>query len=386
MTLTAEQYAKTMEGTEDAVELPVNENTPPPADPPATPPADPPADPETPPADDTNTPPPADAPPAQALLNLDEELLRISNGEIKSKDEIAAILERAKGYNELETRVKTFEQQNAELKAKTEENPFANDYIKKLNDLTKGGANESQIQAFNLLNRIPSLDALSPMEASSLELQIKHGLTPEEAKTYIYDKYGINAENPDAPLDKSAEIALKVDSTNSREFLKTHLATVSTVPENPAEKMQVLQEQQNQQRIQQIQPIAQNVMNEIVTNAFKGISINGKDGDQAIKIDLPISAENTAAINEAVTRYVTTFDVQPNEEGKKQIADFVKNSMWIQNGEKWLIEAANKRELQVRAEYNNPTGKIDRGTDNPDVGKTSEQKRIDGIAAAVLDY
>jgi len=143
-------------------------------------------------------------------------------------------------------------------------------------------------------------------------------------------------------------------------------------------------EQQNAQRIAQVEPIAKNVATEVLALAFKGFSINGQEGDKAVKIDLPISDEQKIALTNATLDYVRNFDIKPNEDGKAKIAAFIKNSAWIQNGEKWVIEAANQRELQVRASYDNPsTGNPDRGKNNPNVATTSQEKRAANIRSTL---
>jgi hypothetical protein len=315
-------------------------------------------------------------------------LVRITNGEVKTKDDLAVILERAKSATDFENRYKTYEQENADLKSKVEANPFANDYTKKLNDLYRGGASETQIQAFTMLNKVSNLDELSPMEARSLALQVKHGLSPDEANRYLNKEYGVDVSDPNSKLDPDEAIRLKIDSASDKDFLKTHKAEVSTVPVDNSAQQQELLQQQNEQRIQRIQPIAKNVVNDMVSTGFKGISINGKEGNDAIKIDLPMMDSNKSALQDAVDGYVKNYDIQPNEQGIKAIQDYAKNVAWIQNGERWLIEAASLREKQVRAEYHNPSsGNIPRGINNPETGKTSQQQKEDNIRKAVLgDY
>ena len=380
---TEEQVIATLAGTADEVNS-VGQNIP--AD--VTPPPAVASQEDTPPPAN-NEPPKEETPPpatAQPAFNLDEELVRSTGGAVKSKDELVALAERANKATEFETRAQQLERERDELKAKTEVNPFANDYINKLNALYKAGANESQIQAFTMLNKVPDLNTLSPLQASSLALQVKHGLSESDANIYLSNKYGVDVNDPEAQLDPTAAIQLKIDSAADRDFLNTQKAVVSAPPANESERQQQQFEAQNLQRLQQVEPMAKQVTSDVIANAFKAFSINGKDGDAAVKIDLPIAPENVAALNEAVNNYIKNYDIQPNDDGKKKVESFVTNSMWIQNGKQWVIEAANQREKMVRAEYNNPTGNPPRGEDNPDKGKTQAQTREEGIRRAVLDY
>lgn len=385
--LTAEQVARTLEGTDEQVEFNYTEQ--PAAAPGAENIENKPSVGEEPPATDPNKEPAPATPAAAPSFNLDEELVKITNGSIKTKDDLAALLETSRKATELETQLRAFQEENTNLKGKAEANPFANDFTKKLNDLYASNANENQIQAFMAINKV-DVDALTPMQASALALQVKHGLTPDEANTYLAEKYRIDLTNKDFVMDKNAEIALKIDSSADRDFLKTHKSEVSAVPENNTEKMQQLQEQQNQQRIQAVAPIAKTVANEVFSSIFKEVSINGKQGADAIKTELPISDENKVALQQAVDNYVQNFNVQPTDEGRKQIAAFVENSAAIQNWKNWLIDVASKTELRVRAEYDNPSA-INRGNAAPPAGKTKEQARVDSVTktlqeAGEIDY
>lgn len=386
MSLTAEQVARTLEGTDDQVEFNytappstnelIENNTPPAGD-------------NTPADTDTKNEPAQATPAAANAFNLDEELVKITGGSIKTKDDLTALLETSRRTTELETQLRTFQEENTNLKGRAEANPFANDFTKKLNDLYASNANENQIQAFMAINKV-DVDALTPMQASALALQVKHGLTPDEANTYLAEKYRIDLDDKDFVMDKNAEIALKIDSSSDRDFLKTHKAEVSQIPEDNTAKLQELQVQQNQQRIQAVAPIAQSVTKEVIDSIFKEVSINGKIGADAIKTALPISDENKPALIEAVNNYVQNFNVQPTDEGRKQIAAFVENSAVIQNWKNWLIDVASKTELRVRAEYDNPSA-INRGNAAPVAGKTKDQVRTDSIMktlqeAGELDY
>lgn len=346
-----------------ASQMPPVDNTPPPA---PAPPVDKPA---TPP---TNPTPPINTPPAQtASFDLNAELEKISGGAIKSKDEIAAILEKASKIDDFENRYKTLEQTNADLKAKAEANPFANDFTKKLNDLYKAGANDSQIQAFTQLNKVADLDTLSPADARILALQVKIGLTSDEARTYLNSTYKLNPDEYDDDTINAETIRLKVDAQGDREFLKTHKAEVSTPPvDNTAKEQQEIQ-QKTAEHISKLAPMVSRVLSDV---SFKGLSLNGKDGDANILADFDVSEESKATLKGLVENFVQSqgLNIPASDQGQKQIEQYAKNLLVIQNYQNWIINAASQRELQVRAEYNNPTP-VNRGQDAPNPGKTSRE-------------
>lgn len=387
MSLTPEQFYKTIEGTPDAQNFDI-----PPApvvEEPTT--NTPSAEEVTPSNTETNKPEQGGEPPkspeqqpaAAPVFNLDEELVKITGGAIKSKDDIAALLETSKKAIELETQLKTYQEENTNLKGKVDVNPFANDFTKKLNDLYASNATDTQIQAFMAINKV-DLDQLTPLQTSSLALQIKHGLTPDEAIVYLNNKYGIDPEEPNATLDKNAEIALKIDSGVDREFLKTHKAEVSQAPVDQSAQQERLIQEQSAQKIQQLTPIANSVISDVLSNSFKGISINGKEGKDAITVDLPISEESRSKLAQQVSEMITNnWDGIPTDEkGKQAIKTFAENVLWLQNKEAMLIDVASKTELRVRAEYNNPSP-IDRGNAAEQQGRTKGQERVDSITKAL---
>jgi len=350
-----------------AAPAPVVDNTPPPAAPAApVAPVTTPEPPKTPTTEPTNTP--AAQP---AAFDLNAELERISGGAIKSPDEIAAILEKANKAADFESQHKTLEQQNAELKAKVDANPFANDYTKKLNDLYKSGATETQIQAFTKINAVADLDTLSATDARILALQVKNGLTADEARIYLNSSYKLNPDEYDEATINAENIRLKVDAQGDREFLKTHKAEVSAPPVDNTAKEQAELQQKTAEHIDKLKPLVNNVLNGV---SFKGLSLNGKDGAQNIVADFDVSEESKASLKGLVENFVQSqgMNIPATEEGQKQIEQYAKNLLVIQNYQNWIVNAASQRELQVRAEYNNPTP-VNRGQEAPNPGRTSKE-------------
>lgn len=341
----------------------------------AAPPTPPPVTPE--PTTPTDTPPPAQPP-----LDFDAELVKITGGNVKSKEELAAWIDRSAKYDDLESRLKTFEDENTSLKAKVSTDPFANDFTKRLNDLYKSGATESQIQAFTAINRVTDLDGLSPVDARLLALQIKSGLTEEEARVYLNASYKIDPDENDEQTVKNENIRLKVDARADLEFLKTHKADVSKVPESPVDTQQKELEQKQTEQLAKLAPLAKTVTKDAV-NLFKGMTINGKEGDQNIKTDFEPSEDSVKSLEPLVKQYIESNwqDLSPDDKGSAQIKAYVENILAIQNYKNWMIHAASVRETQVRAEYHNPTP-INRGQDAPNPGKSSKEELDQKILAS----
>lgn len=335
----------------------------------------------------TDTPPtPApNAEPTKApetpTFNLAEELQKTTNGEVKSAEELSEILTKYKGLSELEAKLKTYEEENTSLKASANTNPFANDTVKKLNEFYSKGVSQNTIDAFLRINKVENIDDLQPLEARKLELQIKDGLTAEEAEDYLGSLYKLKADDEE-DLDELTKvrqdaIRLKVESNQSKEFLKTHKAEVSKEPIDNSAKLEQDRQAEYQKILELITPIAKSVVNEV---EFKGININGKDGEASIKMDLEFTPESKAQMEANLMNIVKANpQVYPNtEEGKQQLKQVAENMLVLQNWKKWVADATNSTDKRVRAEYHNPSTP-NRGDDNPNKGKTSNEELADWV-------
>lgn len=372
MQITAEQFYNTVAGTPEAanIEIPEKKEETPPAETPLIPPIE-----------QAGTPPVAEAP-TESTFNFEEELDKASGGQIKTKDQISALLETSRKYTELEAQLGTSRQDNEQLKAKADANPFANDFTKKLNDLYASNANDSQIQAFMAINKV-DIDALSPLQTSSLALQVKHGLTPDEADRYLAKKYDIDLADPSS-IDKDAEIALKIDSGVDKEFLKTHKAQVSETPVDKSAQEQQLRQQEYGQKVAKLEPIAKQAVEKVLTTSFKGISLNGKEGDGAITTDLPISEESKANLAKVSADMIANNweQLTADDKGENGIKMFNENVIVLSNWKNWLIDVAAKTELRVRAEYTNASP-INRGNAAEPAGKTKQQEKAEGVQSTL---
>ena len=318
----------------------------------------------------TTEPNPNEAP----QFNVADELSKLSGGKIKSPEDLTSILSQVEKNSELDARIKQYEAENADLKTKATTSPFANPLVAKMNELYAGGASSEQIDAFVKINKVESIDALQPLEKMSLALQIREGLTKEQAEAYVSGSYNLTPIDPENAADVAEAnreaIRLQIDSKKEAEFLKTHKVEVSKVPtdDNSANEQRI--QQQTEQHVAALKPIAKNIIDSI---SFKDVVINGKDGEAAIKIDLPISPESKQFMESKVMDVIAQsgLNIPNTEEGIKHITSIAENILVLQNYKNWIAESVNTRETQVRAEYVNPSV-INRGPDTANDGKTDK--------------
>lgn len=290
--------------------------------------------------------------------------------EIKSEDELKDLINKGKSYGDLESRSTTLAQDLERLKSSQEENPFANDHIKKLNDLLKGGASPEQVKLFT---EIDSLDVknLSPLEAKALALRYEHGLTQEEAENMIKSTYKLSTDDYEKSIVDAELVRLKVDSKKDLQFLE-ELQTKSA--QNPAEVKQAEFQAKIQDYTKSVEPIAKSIQESLT--ALKGVNLNGKQGQDAIVIDLPVSEESRSKISELVTKFAVQNDIPLNDQGISQLKEFAENVALIENWRSMAVDIASKTEERIRAEFHNPSN-INRGQDNPNDNKATLEKQTE---------
>lgn len=309
--------------------------------------------------------PAAEAPPAPSQepavtpTNWISEVSKSIGMEIQSVDQLKDLAKKATEYDGLESQKTILNQELEKLKAEQSVNPYANDYIKKLNDMVAQRRSKDDIKAFETINSVGELKELDPLHTVKLALQLRDGLTPEEADIRIKSRYKLDDTLYDEDVVSANKVDLKLDAKKDAEFLETFKAKVS---ENPVEAQQQDLQKKVQEYTARVTPIAKSIQENLT--AIKGVNLNGKAGEDAFITDLPVSEETRSKISEIVTQYAVANEIELNEEGVKNLNTFAENIAAVQNWRNWMIDAASKAELRVRAEFDNPST-IERGNDNP---------------------
>lgn len=311
----------------------------------------------------------------QPKWNIDEELVKITDGKVKNPTELAAILEKYGTISDFESKIAELDNENNSLKAKVNTDPFANELSKKFNDLLKGGAKPEQVDAFLKLNKHDNFESMSPYDVKLLALQVKEGLTEKEAKIYLDSAYKLNADENDEDVIAREQIRLKVDARADREFLNQHKAQVSQVPASKQEAEQQALQQKQEAHVNQIAPIAKEALKGI---SFANQNINGKADDKAIFADFTPSEESVKALPEKVAQFIKSegLNIPANDQGAQRIQDFAKSLLILENHETWRQHAVNVAEKKIREEYHNPSA-ILRGEDNKNnAGNSDRDARV----------
>lgn len=120
----------------------------------------------------------------QPQFDLNKYFEGSSEGLIKSEDEFKVAIGKIKEYDALQEKVKVLEAEKETI--------FADDYIKKLNNLRKAGYSNEQIDAFQNLSKL-DIDKLDPKEALIQNEVLNKGRTRVLAERLVSDKYGLDS-------------------------------------------------------------------------------------------------------------------------------------------------------------------------------------------------
>lgn len=311
----------------------------------------------------------------QPKWNFDEELVKITDGKVKTSTDLAGILEKYSKLDDFESRITALDSENNELKAKVNTDPFANELSKKFNELLKGGAKPEQVDAFLKLNKHDNFESMSPYDVKLLALQVKEGLTEKEAKIYLDSAYKLNADDNEEDVIAREQIRLKVDARSDREFLQQHKAQVEKTPVSQQEQQNAAFQQKHEQHVSQLAPIAKEALKAIT---FTNQNINGKSDDKAIFADFTPSEESVKSLPDKVAQFIQNegVNIPANEQGAQRIQDFAKSLLILENHEVWRQHAVNVAEKKIREEYHNPSA-IQRGVDNDkNTGNSDRDARV----------
>lgn len=302
-----------------------------------------------------------------------QNLAEISEGQVKSEDDFKSIFEKAKKVSDLENQFQTVAQERDALK---NAKPYANEYVQKLNELYQSGADANKINLFNRINQLGDLSQLSSKDAVKWQLMEKHNLSENEAEVKIRNTYRNDEDLYTEDEIAAANIDLKIQGDEAKTYLKGLQASFET--KAPETVVQETPEQLAQKTLHyeaQLTPLTKAIEQEL-PSYFSKVNVNGKQGDAAQTIDLPVPAEVQTHIASQVKEYAMNFQVDLSKpENVKGLKDYAVNLTKIAMFDAWMIDASNKREEAIRQEFHNPSN-INRGTDNPQAPVKSGREAI----------
>lgn len=237
----------------------------------------------------TTTEPPAPAPSNDTpVVDYSKFLSDESEGLFTDVDSFKAALPKIKEYD-------TLVQTKTELEEKLKVDPFANDYVKTLNEMVRAGKSADEIENFTKISRL-DLDQVSAIDAKVM-VMVKDGYSEAIARQIVQQEFPLEDFEEGTTERTILEEKLRVSSLKDREILKGYKKELGTV-DNSA---QVQAEQQRLAQIATAEAHKQSVK-QVVPKIAEGIqglgekNLNGKDGEEAVKLKFDYSADFKAEL------------------------------------------------------------------------------------------
>lgn len=237
-----------------------------------------------------------------------------SGGLFKSVEEFTASLDKIKEYDEIKQKLTEIESRD----------PFANDYVKKLNALVAAGKTQEQIDAFTALSRLGDLASMDPFEVKVQRL-IFDGYPRATAERQVRNKFGLNISVDEDLLSEEelaenkikledAQVALRISSKEDVEYLQSQLAKIEGDEDKQSRLLAEAAARESYEK--KLTPF----VNQLASNYEKGINIPVKVGDNDIEYKVDFDEDFRMDVAKMAKEFF--LDNEVNEENIQSFKDF----------------------------------------------------------------
>jgi hypothetical protein len=190
------------------------------------------------------------------------------------------------------------EQYFMDYETKSNQDPFANDFVRNLNKAMADGIDPDLYVAVSSVNT-QDMDA---REALVIQAQWENGLSREDAEFFVNRNYRLTDDGDELDMSdpdvREAQIRMNIDSQKAKDFIESQK---SLALESPKERFQA-------QVTQAWEPVIPKVVND-----WKEIKVQGKSGEYSI----PASPEALNAAQQMLSEVIQSglLDMMPSQEG-----------------------------------------------------------------------
>lgn len=292
-------------------------------------------------------------------------LVEATNGQLKDYSSLQEILG-------LQSKYQSLEQKAAELEQKAGVNPYANDYIKRLNELHQGGATDKEISFFQDMQRL-DVDQMSPIDVLRYQIMQKYpNMDKEGVNAYLEDEVG-DWES----LSAGEKVKIEMRAADARHEL-SKLKVDSGKPESIRSK-EAFDQQQNRtlnywQSVEKSIPAI-----EKYTVGFK------TSGGEDFGYDFPIPESFREQLQQARVNILMQSGIKQGDvKGYQETTDaFTKSLIFANFGEEMIrnaVEHATSKAKQSVAQKHHNVNPVNRGSGVETVAISNETK------AFIADY
>lgn len=259
--------------------------------------------------------------PTEPTVDYGKFLEENSGGLFKTVDEFKSALDKVKGYDELQAKIDELENKN----------PFANDYVAKLNRLYAEGKTQDQIDAFNSLQKLGDISQMDPFEVKVQRL-VFEGYPRATAERQVKSQFGLDINvNEDELTDEElaankikledAQIALKISSREDAAFLQQQLARISESDDD--KQTRILQEAAAKEAYEKkLTPF----VNQLASSYEQGVKVPVKTNDIETEYKFDFDDNFRMDIAKMAKEFFTDNPV--NDENVRSFKDFA-NAQYV---------------------------------------------------------
>lgn len=301
-----------------------------------------------------------------------------SEGVIKGEEDFKASLSKIKGFDELSQKVQALESER--------ETVFANDYVKKLNNLVKSGSSQEQIESFMNLSKM-DLDKLDAREALIQNEILNKGRTRALAERIVSKTYGLDALSTDDDTLTPEEIQERKDEleiVQARmqdeanpvvEGFKKELEGLSEIESPEQKKLDEAAKRKSYEKA--LEPFATKLAESFPTK------IALPTGEEGVEISYDLPEDFAASAKQEAIEFFNHPDMEVNE---KSVNEFVttKKALFVYDKLKDITEKFYEQGKAVgvkeaSAKYENPHG-LENSDVDTDVTIDNLESTLMGIA------
>lgn len=243
-----------------------------------------------------------------------------SGGLFKSVEDFTSSLDKVKNYDELQAKVQELESKN----------PYANDYVKKLNALYAEGKTQDQIDAFSALSKLGDITSMDAFEVKVQRL-IFDGYPRATAERQVKAQFGlnINLNEDELTLEELAEnkikledaqIALKISSKEDASYLQNQLAKIEGSEDKQSRLLAEAAAKESYTK--KLTPF----VNQLASSYEKGLNVSTSVGDN--KIDYKLDFDDNFRMDIAKQAKEFFLDNEVNDENVRSFKDFA-NAQYV---------------------------------------------------------
>lgn len=292
--------------------------------------------------------PAAEAP----VVDYSKFLSEQSEGLFMDVDSFKAALPKIKEYD-------TLLSSKTELEEKLKVDPFANDYVKTLNEMVRSGKTADEIENFTKISRL-DLDQISATEAKVM-VMVKGGYSEAIARQIVDQEYPLDDYPEDSTERLILEEKLRVSSIEDRRILKEYKKDLTTI-DNSAQQLAetnrlqgIAKAEEHKNQVKQLSPK--------IAESIAGLgekNLNGKEGDDAVKLNFDFNADYKASLAEKVESFFLDSQMEVTNENVALAARYIKadylESNFDQIAQSIFKHAEAITEERMVNKYENRTG------------------------------